>query len=114
MLTDDSPIGYFHKNASDIIHYYHAGAPLTYLIIHPNGDLHSYRLGPELRSGQVMQLLVKGGCWKASVLEQGEYGLLSEAVAPGFDYRDMQLANAAEMQQRFPRLWPRIAPYIKN
>jgi len=113
LLTDNSPIGYFHKNTSDILHYYHAGAPLTYWVISPDGTLHTYYLGPEVRSGQVLQLLVKGGCWKATVLERGEYSLLSEAVAPGFDYRDMEMANAAAMKQRFPMLWPRIASYVK-
>ncbi|CAK0774005.1 conserved hypothetical protein [Gammaproteobacteria bacterium] len=114
LLTDDSPVGYFHKNTSDIIHYYHAGAPLTYWIIPPDGNLYTYQLGPEVANGQKLQLLVEGGCWKATILERGEYSLLSEAVAPGFDYRDMEIATATVMQQKFPRLWPQIALYVKE
>ncbi len=41
MLTDDSPIGYFHRNQSDIIHYWHAGEALRYWLIDPLGNLSS-------------------------------------------------------------------------
>jgi len=30
-------------------------------------------------AGEQLQLLVKGGCWKTSILETGELGLISEA-----------------------------------
>ena len=43
-----------------------------------------------------MQMVVKGGTWKASkILTTGSYGygLIGEAVAPGFEYIDMQLGN---------------------
>ena len=43
MLTNDNPIGYFHKNKSDIIHYFHGGSALTYLIIYPNGELKKFK-----------------------------------------------------------------------
>lgn len=54
------------------------------------------------------------------MLEGGEgkedhWGLLGEAVAPGFDYRDMRFGAAEEMQKDFPSLWPeQIAPYLKK
>jgi len=114
LLTDDSPIGYLHKNKSDIIHYFHGGSPLTYLIVHPEGRLERTVLGSALAQGQQLQLLVRGGCWKASELEDGEFGLLSEAVAPGFDYADMELATAAGVQNQFPQLWDSLAKYIKS
>jgi len=39
MLTDDSPTDYLHVNHADIMHYFHAGSPLTYLILHPDRQL---------------------------------------------------------------------------
>ena len=39
MLTSDRPIGHFHKNKSDIMHYFHLGSPMTYLTISPEGIL---------------------------------------------------------------------------
>ncbi|MDA3868797.1 MAG: cupin domain-containing protein [Gammaproteobacteria bacterium] len=112
LLSDDSPVGFLHKNRSDIIHYFHGGGAIRYWIIHPEGRLETATLGSDLAQGQTFQLTVKGGCWKASELISGEYGLISEAVSPGFDYGDMELADAADMRRRFPALFEAIAAYI--
>lgn len=114
MLTDDRPIGHFHMNQSDILHYFHLGSPMTYLTINPSGQLDTFVLGPDLTKGHVLQKVVPGGYWKASVLKQGAFGLLSEAVSPGFDYRDMTIATADKLQVEFPHLWEKIIPYIKD
>ncbi len=112
LLTDERPIGRFHKNRSDIMHYFHLGAPMTYLTISPTGDLEQFILGPDLAAGHHLQKLVKGGYWKASFLASGEFGLLSEAVAPGFDYADMEIGEQGLLQKQFPELWPKIAAYV--
>lgn len=111
LMTDDSPVGHFHRNRSDIVHFFHAGSPITYLTVTPEGQLNRTVLGPNPQQGHVFQMTVPGGVWKASVLEQGAYGLLSEAVAPGFDYRDRELASVDTLKTLFPELWPTLAPY---
>jgi predicted cupin superfamily sugar epimerase len=103
LLTDDSPLGGWHRNRSDILHYYHLGSPVSYYMIHPDGRLETAVLGPDLAAGECLQLAVRGGVWKAAYLQGGEYGLLSEAVAPGFEYEDMTLGEAERMVQAFPR-----------
>lgn len=113
MLTDDSPIGHLHSNKSDIIHYFHGGSPLTYVILHPDGKLEKAILGADLDNGQQLQLIVKGGCWKATELESGEFGLISEAVAPGFEYEDMELAEEKTIKDSFPHLWDQVSKYIR-
>ncbi|MGK7900038.1 MAG: cupin domain-containing protein [Hormoscilla sp.] len=112
MLTDDRPIDYLHKNISDVVHYFHAGSAVTYLIIHPDGKFEKIQLGMDLNAGEVPQMIVKGGCWKAATLLSGEYGLLGEAVAPGFEYRDMQIADTSLLDE-FPHLKDEIKNYIK-
>ncbi len=114
LLTDDRPIDHFHKNQSDIIHYFHCGSPITYLILDSSGKLDKVKLGLNIAQGEKPQLLVPGGCWKAAILEAGEFGLLGEAVAPGFDYRDMEIATVDKFQEYFPHLWQELAPYIKK
>ncbi|MBP0018488.1 MAG: cupin domain-containing protein [Cyanobacteria bacterium SBLK] len=114
MLTDDRPLDCFHRNKSDIIHYFHGGHPITYLIVEPNGKLSKFKLGFDVTQGQVPQLLVSSGCWKAAILEEGEFGLLGEAVAPGFDYQDMELAQPDSFRANFPSLWEELSPYIKQ
>ena len=34
LLATQSPIGHFHINRSDIVHYFHLGDPISYYLIH--------------------------------------------------------------------------------
>ena len=113
LLTDDRPVDHLHQNKSDIMHYFQAGAPITYILIDQEGTLSKIKLGLALDQDEVPQLLVPKGYWKAAVLESGEYGLLGEAVAPGFDYRDMTIAKAENIRAQFPDLWDEVAPYVR-
>ncbi|GAB2682099.1 cupin domain-containing protein [Aliiglaciecola sp. 3_MG-2023] len=106
LLSADSPIGHFHRNTSDIMHYFHAGDPITYYLIHPDGTLQTKVLGPDVLAGHEYQFVVKGGVWKASSISpqgQNGYGLIGEAVAPGFEYTDMELANRQVLREKFPQ-----------
>lgn len=114
LLTDDQPIGHFHLNKSDVMHYFHLGSPIKYLTISPDGLLETFTLGPDITNGQRLQLLVKGGYWKASILEKGEFGLLSEAVSPGFNYNDMTIASPNILKTQFSHLWDEVSAYVKT
>jgi predicted cupin superfamily sugar epimerase len=114
LLTDDRPVGHFHLNKSDILHFFQAGSPLLYLTISPDGVLEKFIVGTNVLKGQRPQLLVKGGYWKASVLLEGEFGLISETVSPGFDYEDMTIASSDVMRELYPDLWEEIADYVKS
>lgn len=104
LLTAEGPVGHFHKNRSDIVHYFHLGDPIDYFLIHPDGSLEQVTMGPDPRKGHRLQLTVSGGIWKASRLRPGGhgYGLISEAVTPGFDYRDMTLGTTSQLSAAFP------------
>ena len=119
LLTNEAPIGYFHQNKSDIIHFFHSGAPIKYFMVNPEGKLNTKILGPDLEQGHQFQLIVKGGDWKASQLMQKDesikdFGLISEAVCPGFEYKDMQLATLETFAKLHPRLIDQIGHLIKN
>lgn len=106
LLAAQSPIGHFHLNQSDIVHYFHLGDPITYHLLYPNGDYQRVVMGPDLRQGQRLQLTVPGGVWKASEIPKDGghgFGLISEAVSPGFEYADMTLGRQDQMLARFPQ-----------
>lgn len=124
LLSTDSPIGYLHRNRSDILHYYHGGGPIDYWLISPAGELQRATLGYDLAAGQQLQLIVPGGYWKASRLrhekqalkrsEIFDYGLISEAVSPGFDYQDMELAEAQVIQSQYSEHWDELKSVVKD
>lgn len=108
LLTEQSPIGHLHANKSDIIHYFHSGSPIRYTLVNSAGELSHITMGNDIANGELPQMVVAGGTWKASELVLNSknnthgYGLISEVVIPGFDYQDMRLAN----KQDLTTLWP--------
>ncbi|MEI6608336.1 MAG: hypothetical protein WCO53_01155 [Deltaproteobacteria bacterium] len=40
--------------------------------------------------------------------------MVSEAVSPGFEYEDMELAEQNLIKNLFPHLWDQIAKYVKT
>lgn len=104
LLTKDSPIGHFHLNQSDIVHYYHLGDAIQYSLIFPDGTLKTVVMGKHINAEQKLQLHGPSGVWKASRLMDGlsGYGLISEAVSPGFDYTDMTLGDWQALGEQFP------------
>ena len=105
LLTEQSPVGQFHFNQSDILHYFHLGDPIEYSLIHADGALQTVVMGSDILAGQHMQLHVPGGIWKASRLLDGPhgFGLISEAVSPGFDFADMEMADRGKLTAQFPQ-----------
>lgn len=105
LLTEDSPVGQFHFNQSDILHFYHLGDPVEYRMILSDGELRTLVMGSDVLAGQHLQMHVPGGIWKASRLLEGEhgFGLISEAVSPGFDFADMEMGDRRKLIARFPQ-----------
>jgi len=103
MLTDDNSIDHFHTKYSDGIEFYHMGAPITYHMIYPDGYYEKVVVGPDILKGQQLQLAVPGGTYKAAELIAGSYGLVSEAVAPGWEIEDMIDVSRDELLSQFPQ-----------
>ncbi|MCP1476231.1 putative cupin superfamily sugar epimerase [Pseudomonas sp. EB276 TE3739] len=84
LLTEDSPVGQFHFNQSDILHYFHRGDAIEY-----NRSLQTLVMGSDVLAGQQFQMHVPGRIWKASRLLEGSngFGLINVAVSPGLNSR---------------------------
>ncbi|WP_339677647.1 cupin domain-containing protein [uncultured Zhongshania sp.] len=114
LLSKESSVGHLHKNHSDILHFWQHGSAIDYTLLAPDGSVTNIVMGPDLAAGQQLQMLVPGGYWKASELRQGEYGLISEAVCPGFDFNDHKLADASQIQRDYPQHWATLKHLIAS
>jgi predicted cupin superfamily sugar epimerase len=114
LLTEEHPKGHLHRNRSDIVHYFMQGSAIEYILFDEESlGLSRVWLGPDLASGQVPWLVVPGGVWKASRLPSGEpYGLVAEAVSPGFEIEDMSLATSEWLGSHFPEVENELAEFI--
>lgn len=113
LLSENQPIGHFHKNQSDILHFYHGYGLIRYYLITAQGELSVVDMGCDITQGQQLQLVVPGGTWKASELIQGEFGLISEVVVPEFRFEDMVLAGSDEWVS-WEKKYPELVRFIKR
>ncbi|KAK3242695.1 hypothetical protein CYMTET_47626 [Cymbomonas tetramitiformis] len=114
LLNDDSPNGWWCSNMSDHVHYYQAGVGMTYFIVHPDGRFETQRVGPNIEDGDVLQFVVKGGCLKACHKAPGDFVLIGEAVAPGFDFADFRWVTGEELANKVtPDVFEAVRIYVK-
>ncbi|TNE82371.1 MAG: cupin domain-containing protein [Bacteroidetes bacterium] len=93
----------FHRIKSDELWHHYDGAVLHIYEIKPSGELGVHRLGKDLANGEQMQTWIAAGSWFASRCElENNFALVGCTVAPGFDFEDFDLAQAAELTQAFP------------
>jgi predicted cupin superfamily sugar epimerase len=94
----------FHRIRSDEVWHFYAGDGLTVHEIDVDGAYTAHRLGPDPDIGESFQLMIPAGSWFASeVTHGGEYGLVGCTVAPGFDFRDFEMAQRAVLTSQFPQ-----------
>ncbi|MGF1742277.1 cupin domain-containing protein [Vibrio profundum] len=111
MLTEGSPIGSFHKNLSPNLHFYHGGSPITYRFIYPDGRAEEQILGPDVKNGHKLQLIVPADVWKSTEIGKDyPFGLVSEVVQPGWDENDCILAE----YDTLVALYPEHSEWIKQ
>lgn len=102
LLTSSCNISYFARNKSDLILYYHLGDPLKIIYLNEDGSVSEKILGPDIMSGQQLQLPCPANTCKAYELMGGNFCLIGEAVAPGFEYQDMEMPSYDTLMVKYP------------
>ena len=90
------------------VYFFHAGAPLDLLLLHPDGSAEQVLLGPDLGAGQRLQVVVPGGVWQGSS-STGAWSLVGTAMAPPYAERDYRHGDRTELSRRWPSAAARIA-----
>jgi predicted cupin superfamily sugar epimerase len=104
-----------HLLASDEIYHFYLGDPVEMLQLFPDGSSAIFTLGPDLASGQQVQLLVPAGVWQgARLIGRGKVALLGCTVTPGFDFADYRSGNYAELAEKWPQEAERIRALTKG
>ncbi|HEX5002764.1 MAG TPA: cupin domain-containing protein [Bacteroidia bacterium] len=105
----------FHRIQSDEMWHYYTGDPVMIIEITGDGKRVETILGPYIDKGDVFQYTVKAGHWfAADVVEGGHYTLTGCTVAPGFDFRDFELAEREELIKMYPHLESIISNYTRT
>jgi uncharacterized protein len=104
-----------HVLESDEIFHFYLGDPVEMLQLHPDGGSAVLTLGPDLASGQQVQVVVPAGVWQGTrLLDAGKLALLGCTVTPGFDFADYRNAGYAELAARWPAQAERIRALTRS
>jgi predicted cupin superfamily sugar epimerase len=110
LVTASDKVTYLHRLASDEVFHLYEGGPLEVLRLLPDGSSNVARLGLDLARGERPQLAIERGTWFGTELVPGaSHCLIGCTVAPGFEFEDFELADAAELIRRYPDQRERIA-----
>jgi len=110
-LIEKNNFSAFHRIKSDEVWHFYEGDALEVVEIDLNGKLIKTQVGRGLKNGQTYQYMVKAGHWFGSrVLKGGEsfdglrtgFSFVGCTVAPGFDFKDFELAVRSELTDLFP------------
>src|ERR1700730_18636811 len=103
-LLDGENFSAFHRIRSDEMWHCYAEGPLLIDVIEEDGHHSEIQLGSNPEAGEVLQAVVKAGCWFASRVEDRKsFALVGCTVAPGFDFQDFELGKRAELTQSYPQ-----------
>jgi uncharacterized protein len=108
-LLEPGTFSELHVLASDEIFHFYLGDPVEMLQLYPDGSSGLFTLGPNLASGDHVQLLVPAGVWQGTrLIDHGKMALLGCTVTPGFDFSDYRNATADELIAKWPNEEERI------
>jgi predicted cupin superfamily sugar epimerase len=108
-LLEDGNFSAFHRLRSDEVWHFYAGGALVVHVIEAHGQYSKIRLGSDPEAGEVLQAVVKAGCWFASEMlaggdsERESFGLVGCTVSPGFDFEDFELCGRYQLVASYPQ-----------
>lgn len=93
----------FHRIKSDELWHFYSGTSLQLHVLQ-NGKLQIYKLGPDPTKGESLQLAIPANCWFGAHVEQPDsYTLSGCTVAPGFDFKDFEMAHRDDLITEYPQ-----------
>jgi len=108
-LLETGTFSEMHVLQSDEIFHFYLGDPVEMLQLLPDGSSAVVRLGPDLRNGEQVQLVVPAGVWQGTrLIGAGRVALLGCTVTPGFDFADYRNASFEELAKSWPEQRERI------
>ena len=102
MVTPDAPVR-VHRIRNDQLYHYYLGDPIELLMLHENGLTEHLVVGPDLREGQCVQLLIPGNTFHtARVIGRRRWFLGASTEWPGVERVDVEVANVEALAAKYP------------
>lgn len=102
MVTPGAPVR-LHRIRNDQLYHYYLGDPLEVLLLHADGTAERIIVGPDLRRGQRVQLLIPGNTFHTARLIGRRHWFLGASTEwPGVVPADVEIGNLDELAGKYP------------
>ena len=102
LVTPGAPVR-LHRIRNDQLYHYYLGDPLEVFLLHADGSSERVIVGPELRGGHHVQLLIPGNTFHtARVIGRQRWFLGGSTEWPGVVPADVEIGNLDELAGKYP------------
>jgi len=105
LVTPEAPVR-LHRIRNDQLYHYYLGDPLEVFLLHSDGTTERIIVGPDLRGGQRLQLLIPGDTFHTARLigRQRRWFLGASTEWPGVVPADVEIGNLDELAGKYPAI----------
>ena len=102
LVTPDSPVR-LHRIRNEQLYHHYLGDPLEVFLLHSGGTSERVVVGPDIQSGQRLQLLIPGNTFHtARVIGNQQWFLGASTEWPGVVPADVEIGHLDELAERYP------------
>jgi hypothetical protein len=102
MVTPDAPVR-LHRIHNDQLYHYYLGDPIDVLMLHADGTTKRAVVGPDLRAGQCLQLLIPGNTFHTARIVGGRRWFLGASTEwPGVEPADVEIGDVDALGAKYP------------
>jgi predicted cupin superfamily sugar epimerase len=104
LVTPEQPVR-LHRIKNDQLYHYYLGDPLEVFLLHGSGAHERVIVGPDIRAGQHVQLLIPGNTFHtARLLGSGRWFLGASTEWPGVIPADVEIGKLEKLAGEYPAI----------
>jgi predicted cupin superfamily sugar epimerase len=114
MVTPDRSVR-LHRIRNDQLYHYYLGDPLEVIMLRGSGTSERVVVGPELRAGQQVQLMIPGNTFHtARLLGDGRWFLGASTEWPGVEPADVETGDLDALAAQYPKIAADLRAFAKT
>jgi hypothetical protein len=104
MVTPGAPVR-LHRIRNEQLYHYYLGDPIEVFLLHADGSTERVIVGPDLRSGERVQLLIPGNTFHtARLVGHRSWFLGASTEWPGVVPADVEIGDLEQLAGKYPAI----------